>query len=763
MEKEKEISPLADLIRSRFPGKKFLMADLRAAGRKLGKGDAEDAALFLEGRQRDSVPNLRPPAFCNIVGKSRPVEEWPVYRLSMAVQKAVFSLTADEFRDRCGRLPGFPSRKEDIWSWVAGLGLDKDLYEDGLGDLKVKVQALNLIIRSAAATYSGAVKKVENRNKKRAEKAAAKNKSRAERGLPPLPPQEAESPFGEDGRLKSPPGPNRVVLCYQSVSPRPVRSAEGLPPEYRLYAPGTKDVGLRREDRLSIPEGEPGHVPEWQRREGLVKDERGRRRRRWYSHTNLRRNRSLSPEKAEMARLCRAEESMLMETRIGDDWVAYDVRGLLRNARWRGLALEEDMGTEDLMGLFSGDPVIDPARGIVTFLYKEGVIDASSSEVVPARFAPKALSRACSSSPVALISVDLGQTNLVAARATELSLVSGEVVAGRSLLVPLDEDVAKSVLSVRSSLDELEDSIVAAAKGSLPPDYAAEVLAMDSDTPARAAARLCAELGVDAGAVPWEDMGPGTEHVSSLLRSLGREGEAEIDGVPLKDRFFARRAKARVGPEARAALNEAVWALKSESAEYRRLSKRKKEAVRRAVNQVMRDAKRALGVRQAVLNVEDLNVSSGFFSGRGKTDPGWEGLLSRKRENRWLIKDFHGAIYDLAKNRGVLVVESPPKRTSMTCTECGHCDAGNRSGERFSCLRCGHLANADFDVATRNLERVALSGRPMPRPPEGPGGETETGAARKAGTRAGSGQASGVRSTGEAARNRSQRVDKKAS
>ena len=46
-----------------------------------------------------------------------------------------------------------------------------------------------------------------------------------------------------------------------------------------------------------------------------------------------------------------------------------------------------------------------------------------------------------------------------------------------------------------------------------------------------------------------------------------------------------------------------------------------------------------------------------------------------------------------------------PYYTSTTCPVCGHSDRGNRSGEVFLCLKCGHKDNADINAGKNILNR----------------------------------------------------------
>lgn len=50
-----------------------------------------------------------------------------------------------------------------------------------------------------------------------------------------------------------------------------------------------------------------------------------------------------------------------------------------------------------------------------------------------------------------------------------------------------------------------------------------------------------------------------------------------------------------------------------------------------------------------------------------------------------------------------------PAYTSQRCSACGHTEWGNRNGEMFLCLKCGHADNADKN-AVKNIEFRWTSG-----------------------------------------------------
>jgi len=58
---------------------------------------------------------------------------------------------------------------------------------------------------------------------------------------------------------------------------------------------------------------------------------------------------------------------------------------------------------------------------------------------------------------------------------------------------------------------------------------------------------------------------------------------------------------------------------------------------------------------------------------------------------------------------GVRIIFVSPYKTSQRCHRCGKIDSGNRKGERFRCVSCGHEDDADHNAAL-NLEYLGLAG-----------------------------------------------------
>ena len=75
----------------------------------------------------------------------------------------------------------------------------------------------------------------------------------------------------------------------------------------------------------------------------------------------------------------------------------------------------------------------------------------------------------------------------------------------------------------------------------------------------------------------------------------------------------------------------------------------------------------------------------------------------RNRQHGWGFAQLRQFVSYKARIAGVPVVFVDPRNTSRACSRCGFVDKRNRRSQaEFSCLRCGHSANADQNAA-RNL------------------------------------------------------------
>lgn len=89
------------------------------------------------------------------------------------------------------------------------------------------------------------------------------------------------------------------------------------------------------------------------------------------------------------------------------------------------------------------------------------------------------------------------------------------------------------------------------------------------------------------------------------------------------------------------------------------------------------------------------------------------GRISRRTQDA-AIGMFWGMLKSKADERGVHLVWVNPRYTSQTCAQCGAVDAENRKTQaQFTCVSCGHEAQADVNAA-RNILRRALNGEVQP-------------------------------------------------
>jgi putative transposase len=59
----------------------------------------------------------------------------------------------------------------------------------------------------------------------------------------------------------------------------------------------------------------------------------------------------------------------------------------------------------------------------------------------------------------------------------------------------------------------------------------------------------------------------------------------------------------------------------------------------------------------------------------------------------------------LAVKQGKVVIKINPKHSSQECRNCRHIDKSNRDGEKFVCVRCGHMEHADIGAAKTIRDR----------------------------------------------------------
>lgn len=688
-------------MREHFPGMSTLDKHLRVAGRKLKDHGPEATIEFLKDKMyKGRAPNFGPPAKCNIVAQSRPFEEWPIIKATKAIQEHVFSLPAKD---------AVPPRKakRDHEEWFAKTGVNNHGYTD--------VQGLNKIFQDVYNRYKGVITKVNNRNEKALAKWERKNEWRAKNGRPLLPPPELAEALTEEGFLRHPPcsksGFRPNILGYQ----RTVQEFTGqfpLPFDGYERDPDAPIPVLKKTDRLAIPEGSPGHVPEKQRH--LLSTKKSKRLRFYWD----------SPE-------AKARSGLLVAFVIGDDWVVFDARGLLRSARYRKVA-PRGITLNQLMDLFTGDPVIDTReKGKVTFTFKPEVLGIRSvDEPKKGKYTRETLlkftqPRGEFRPRVGVVAMDLGQTHPIAFRVARVHQpVDGELAAETLRTGFLPDELVDLIKRFRDKYDQLNQEIHDQSVELLDEPFREEYRQALSFSADKAKALLCEKYDrLDPDKLPWDRMSSNTTYISKALLEAGYDhDEAHFwtnpkKGKPeehiSKDKRWAFEFKPKTSEAAQEARTEIRHRLQRESEEYQKQSKFHQQLARRCINWVLETTRQETQCETIIPIVEDLNIRN--FHGSGKRERGWDNFFVHKKENRFLMQANYKATLELGPNRGMTVLAPNPQRTSQTCPECRHCDPDNRQGERFCCRRCGATLHADKDVATFNILQVALDGRALPK------------------------------------------------
>ncbi|MCE2509152.1 MAG: transposase [Nitrosopumilaceae archaeon] len=112
-----------------------------------------------------------------------------------------------------------------------------------------------------------------------------------------------------------------------------------------------------------------------------------------------------------------------------------------------------------------------------------------------------------------------------------------------------------------------------------------------------------------------------------------------------------------------------------------------------------------------VICIEDLDIEAMTRKGND----------SKRGLNRGLRYIRHHSILKkvrvVAERLGIRIVEVKPRGTSQECYVCSHTEKDNRNGERFLCLSCGRLDNADVNASANITQRG--TGIKVPKVPAG--------------------------------------------
>jgi len=709
-----------------FEGLCFGKDVLTKAG-KIYEKDGEEAAIdFLMGKDEEDPPNFKPPAKTTIVAQSRPFDQWPIYQVSQAVQERVFAYTEEEFN----------ASKEALFSGdISSKSRDFWFKTNNISDQGIGAQGLNTILSHAFSRYSGVIKKVENRNKKRLKKLSKKNQLKIEEGLEILE-FKPDSAFNENGLLAQPPGINPNIYGYQAVTPfvfDPDNPGDViLPKQYEGYSRKPDDIIEKGPSRLDIPKGQPGYVPEHQRK-NLKKKGRVRLYRR-------------TPPKT------KALASILAVLQIGKDWVLFDMRGLLRSVYMREAATPGQISAKDLLDTFTGCPVLNTRTGEFTFCYKLRSEGALHARKIYTKGETRTLLTSLTSenNTIALVTVDLGQRNPAAimisrlSRKEELSEKDIQPVSRR--LLP--DRYLNELKRYRDAYDAFRQEVRDEAFTSLCPEHQEQVQQYEALTPEKAKNLVLKHFfGTHDPDLPWDDMTSNTHYIANLYlerggdpskvfftRPLKKDSKSKKPRKPTKrtDASISRLPEIRpkMPEDARKAFEKAKWEIYTGHEKFPKLAKRVNQLCREIANWIEKEAKRLTLCDTVVVGIEDLSLPP--KRGKGKFQETWQGFFRQKFENRWVIDTLKKAIQNRAHDKGKYVLGLAPYWTSQRCPACGFIHKSNRNGDHFKCLKCEALFHADSEVATWNLALVAVLGKGITNPDsKKPSGQKKTGTTRK--------------------------------
>jgi len=746
---KKPPKPITLFTQKHFSGVRFLKRVIRDASKILKLSESRTITFLEQAIERDgsAPPDVTPPVHNTIMAVTRPFEEWPEVILSKALQKHCYALTK---KIKIKTWPKKGPGKKCLAAWSARTKIPL---------IPGQVQATNGLFDRIGSIYDGVEKKVTNRN---ANKKLEYDEAIKEGRNPAVP--EYETAYNIDGTLINKPGYNPNLYITQSRTPRLITEADrplvekilwqmvekktqsrnqarrarlekaahlqGLPVpkfvpekvdrsqkiEIRIIDPLDKIEPYMPQDRMAIKASQDGHVPYWQR-----------------PFLSKRRNRRVRAGWGKQVSSIQAwlTGALLVIVRLGNEAFLADIRGALRNAQWRKL-LKPDATYQSLFNLFTGDPVVNTRTNHLTMAYREGVVDIVKSRSFKGRQTREhLLTLLGQGKTVAGVSFDLGQKHAAGLLAAHFGL--GE--DGNPVFTPiqacfLPQRYLDSLTNYRNRYDALTLDMRRQSLLALTPAQQQEFADAQRDPGGQAKRACCLKLNLNPDEIRWDLVSGISTMISDLYIERGGDPrdvhqqvetkpkgkrKSEIRILKIRDGKWAYDFRPKIADETRKAQREQLWKLQKASSEFERLSRYKINIARAIANWALQWGRELSGCDIVIPVLEDLNVGSKFFDGKGKWLLGWDNRFTPKKENRWFIKVLHKAVAELAPHRGVPVYEVMPHRTSMTCPACHYCHPTNREGDRFECQSCHVVKNTDRDVAPYNILRVAVEGKTLDR------------------------------------------------
>ena len=228
----------------------------------------------------------------------------------------------------------------------------------------------------------------------------------------------------------------------------------------------------------------------------------------------------------------------------------------------------------------------------------------------------------------------------------------------------------------------------------------------DRTTPTTRKQQKAGAVGVDLGVTKFATLSDGSAPINNerigrswtprtlrAARALARTGKVSI----IDETGTSRRvqSKGRAAARARLARINHLTAL---------------DRARRS-NEVTK----ILATSYQTIVIEDLRVGNMTAKVAPKPDPENEGQFlpngaaANSGRSREILDaafyEFRRQLEYKSKWYGSEVIVVPAPYTSQTCNACGYVDAKNRDGERFYCLACGHVADADVNAAKNILAK----------------------------------------------------------